>query len=286
MELGNKMPLQIYIHDVGHGQAVHAFTPNGQSIVIDLGCSAEFSPLEWLRDITPTIDQLIITHPHGDHIDELLLVEKLGFKVRQLWRPKWLSKEQVYSQNQSSYSDKLDTYFVMSDRFSSAIKDGELVGNAVVSGGVSIEKFSSKSCGHSNINNHSGVIKIEHEGVSVIIPGDNEPPSWRELMKQPKFVDAMANANVFMASHHGRESGYCPDIFFSKPNLCVVSDGRVQETDARSRYSYHAMNWDVRRRSINNFENRACVTTRCDGYIHIEIGSNSNGKGYLSVAID
>ena len=30
------MTLKIKIHDVGHGQAVHVFTPNGQTIVIDL----------------------------------------------------------------------------------------------------------------------------------------------------------------------------------------------------------------------------------------------------------
>ena len=64
--------LKIIIHDIGHGQAVHAFTPNNQTIVIDLGCSDWFSPLKWLRKYTETIDSLIITHPHVDHIDEIL----------------------------------------------------------------------------------------------------------------------------------------------------------------------------------------------------------------------
>ena len=43
----------------------------------------------------------------------------------------------------------------------------------------------------------------------------------------------MNSANIFMASHHGRESGYCADIFEKKPNLCVVSDGRVQDTEEK-----------------------------------------------------
>ena len=123
------MTFRILIHDVGHGQAVHAFTPVGETIVIDLGCSFEFSPLEWLSRSKKTIDSLKITHPHGDHIDELLLINKMGLKVRQLWRPNWLPREEVYKQNQSSYTNKLNAYFEMSDRYTGTIADGELVGD-------------------------------------------------------------------------------------------------------------------------------------------------------------
>ena len=279
------MTLRVLIHDVGHGQAVHAFTPAGKTIVIDLGCSSAFSPLKWLSGITKTIDNLIITHPHGDHIDEFLLIKQMGFKIRQLWRPRWLPKEEVYKQNQSSYTTKLDAYFEMSDRYTGTIADGELVGDPAVSGGVSVTKYSSKNCGISNINNHSGVVVFEYLGVTIVIPGDNEPASWRELLKQPSFVTAMNSANVFMASHHGRQSGYCTDIFEEKPNLCVISDGRVQDTDARNRYSHHATGWDVKKRNGLPSEERYCLTTRRDGYIDIEIGKNASGNAYLSLEI-
>lgn len=279
------MILRVLIHDVGHGQAVHAFTPAGEVIVIDLGCSSEFSPLTWLSGQTKTIDSLNITHPHGDHIDEILLLKEMGFKVRQLWRPKWLPKDEVYKQNQASYTSKLDAYFEMSDLYSQPIADGELVGDPAVSGGVTIKQFCSKDCGVSNINNHSGVIVIEYLGVTIVIPGDNEPASWGELMKQPKFVTLMNNANVFIASHHGRESGYYTDIFKFKPNLCVISDGRVQDTDARARYTHHALGYGVKKRSGLPSEDRYCITTRQDGHIDIEIGKNDNGKAYLNVEI-
>lgn len=277
------MTLQIIVHDVGHGQAIHAFTPNGGTVVIDLGCSADHSPLEWLSEYTKCIDSLVITHPHGDHIDELLLIKSLNLKVRQLWRPNWLNEDIVRKQNQASYTKKLDEYFSMSSRYNSAINTDNLVGNPKVSGGVSIKKFSSKNCGVSSINNHSGVVVFEYCGVTVVVPGDNEPPSWRELMKQPDFAKIMKNANVFMASHHGRESGYSADIFAEKPNLCIVSDGRMQDTDATQRYSYHARGWDILSRSSKSSKKRNCLTTRTDGHLEIKIGKNSNGKGYLSV---
>lgn len=284
-------PLRILIHNVGHGQAVHAFTPDGKVVVIDLGTSRDFSPLIWLGDQTKTIDSLVITHPHGDHIDEMLLIKKHGLKVRQFWRPKWLPKEDVYAANQADYQDKLDAYFEMSDRYSHPIKDGELVGDPKVTGGVTIKEFASSNCGTSNINNHSGVVVFEYLGARIVIPGDNEPPSWKELLKKPDFVSMVEDAHVFMASHHGRQSGYCPELFAAlndaAPRLCVISDGRVQDTDATQRYSYHAEGWSVGSRSSpGNEEDRYCVTTRTDGVVDIEVGANQTGGAYLSVTTD
>lgn len=279
------MTLKIIVHDVGHGHAIHVFTPNGHVIVIDLGCDEDFSPLEWLGGHTKTIDSLVISHPHGDHIDEIQLIKSLGFRVRQLWRPKWLQEADVRKANQKTYVEKLDTYFAMNSEFSHAISSGELVGSPEVSGGVSVEKFASNTCGVSNINNHSGVVVVTYEGVKVVIPGDNEPPSWNVLLEQPAFVEATRGAHVYLASHHGRASGYLPDLFkVITPKLCLVSDGRVQETDVTSRYSGHAQGWDVQSRSLGQAKTRKCVTTRTDGHVVIEVGRNSGANAYLSVS--
>lgn len=62
------MSLEFFVHKVGAGHAVHVFTPAGEAIVSDTGASADFSPLDWLQTRTQTIHQLIISHPHGDHI--------------------------------------------------------------------------------------------------------------------------------------------------------------------------------------------------------------------------
>ena len=280
------MSLRVLIHNVGHGQAVHIFTPAGETIVIDLGTSSNYSPLEWLSGETKTIDSLIITHPHGDHIDEFSLIQQLGFNVRQFHRPKWLDAKTVYEQNQASYREKLDAYFEMSNDYSSPIADNERVGSPDVSGGVSINTYYSSSCGTSNINNHSCVVVIDYETSTIIIPGDNEPPSWRDLIQNQSFSSIMQRADIFMASHHGRISGYCSDIFSYKPNLCVISDGSVQDTDATNRYSYHASGWTVHSRNGNPSKERNCITTRSDGYIDISAGRNDNGKAFLSVTVD
>jgi beta-lactamase superfamily II metal-dependent hydrolase len=280
------MTLKIFVHDVGHGHSIHAFTPNGQVVVVDLGCSSQFSPLEWLRKKTNTIDSLIISHPHGDHIDEIERLSAHGFTVRQLWRPRWLTEEDVRKANQKTYAQKLDTYFEMNNQYTGLIASGTLVGDPAVSGGVCIQQFASRECGTSNINNHSGVIVFTYQGVKVIIPGDNEPPSWKALLELPEFVSAIDGAHVFLASHHGRESGYHSELFkCMKPKLCLVSDGRVQDTDATSRYSGHAAGWNVRSRSDNSSVQRSCLTTRSDGTIVMKVGANAlNKNSFLAVS--
>lgn len=281
------MSLRVVIHNVGHGQAIHIFTPNGKTIVIDLGSSSSFSPLNWLRESYSTIDYLMITHPHGDHIDEFLLLDELDFNIGQLWRPKWLAKDSVYGQNQTEYSDKLDAYFELSSRSSTSVGLDENVQNPSVNGGVTIKVFNSMDCGQSNINNHSGVMFLEYANSAIMIAGDNEPPSWNELLQQPDFVQAIEKTDIFMASHHGRESGYCSDLFTKKPRLCVVSDGCVQKTDATARYSQHALGWSVNHRDGSEMTKRNCVTTRSDGAIDIRIGrSESAQKPYLAVTVD
>ena len=275
----------MYIHNVGHGQAIHAFTPNGQSIVIDLGCSDDFSPLEWLRGVTDTIDCLVITHPHGDHIDEILRIGELGLKVRQLHVPRKLTPEEVYRQNQRYYTDKLDAYFRYVAGWSTPIAPDDLVGTPGASGGFKLSTFCDAGSAPSNINNHSLVVAIEYARSKIIIPGDNEAPSWKALLDNPSFVNSMTGVDVLMASHHGRESGYCADLFAHgrKPNLCVISDGRVQDTDATGRYSYHAQGWKVNSRSGTAAKDRFAITTRTDGFVHIQGGYNGDQRPFLQV---
>jgi competence protein ComEC len=284
------MTLHLRIHDVGHGHAVHAFTPSGHVVVVDLGCSSSFSPLSWLRAVTDTIDKLVITHPHGDHIDEILDLAEHDFRVRQLWRPKWLTEDEIYDANQSSYDDRVERYLEMSASYSEPIPSNELVGNPSVTGGLRIATFAARGCGRSNINNHSGVVVFQYLGLKVVIPGDNEPPSWRELLQNPSFVTSAKGADVFLASHHGRESGYLADLFdpktgIGKPRLCVVSDREVSDTDATDSYASHARGWRVHSRGSSAPEDRFCVTTRSDGYVEINIGQNDD-RPYLSVTAD
>ena len=286
------MSLRIVVHDVGHGLAVHAFMPSGHVVVVDLGCSATFSPLEWLGRTTSTIDSLVVTHPHGDHIDEILGLSREGFVVRQFWRPEWLTDAEIRDANQPAYNAHVDCYREFCRTYTEPIPDDKLVGNPTVSGGVRITHHATKDCGRSNINNHSWVVVFEYLGLNVVIPGDNESSSWQELLKNIAFREVAKAPDVFLASHHGRRSGYYADLFdgtngIGKPRLCAVSDGRVQDTDAVGRYAHHARGWGVHSRRDGRATDRLCVTTRSDGGIEITIGQNADSRSaFLSVTTE
>ncbi len=152
-------------------------------------------------------------------------------------------------------------------------------------GGVSIVSFLPNQSPKSNLNNHSIVTVIEYQGVNILSPGDNEPPSWEELLEDAAFEKAIENTHVLVAPHHGRVSGFHRPLFdHISPLLTIISDGRFVDTSATGRYSAQTKGWNVQKRS-GGTENRKCVTTRNDGAIGITIEPNPYGTGYLSVSI-
>ncbi|GAB6179013.1 hypothetical protein JCM14036_03320 [Desulfotomaculum defluvii] len=284
--------LTIVVWDVQHGSAAYIKTPNGKHIVIDLGVGSHndnnetFSPLLHLKanwDVNQ-LDEVIITHPHTDHIDDIFNFYELSPKV--LLRPKHLNQEDIRKANRSEDSDKVDKYLEINDSYKYPVSDSENPALPENNGDVNIKTFLPTSCGTSNINNHSVVTVIEYLGIKVIIPGDNEPPSWKELLEKNDFVEAIKNARILVAPHHGRESGYCKELFeHFEPNLVIVSDGRFCDTSAVSRYSSLAKGWEVQKRSGNS-EQRKCLTTRSDGEILIKIGKNPDDTTFMEVTID
>lgn len=283
------MSLKLFIHDVGHGHAIHAFTPAGEAIVIDLGSSSTYSPLALLAQKTSLIDLLVISHPHGDHISEVESLSRHGFRIRQINRPKWLTHDEISAANRPSEANLITAYESLSANYSNPIQEAERVGNPAVSAGVSIDVFYSANCGRSNINNHSAVVVFKYQSVGVVIPGDNESPSWKELLLKPAFVGALPSTAFFLASHHGRKSGFYADLFHQgrlSPKLCAVSDGPVTDTDVTNDYSGQSVGWNVLSRGSGQSASRLCLTTRSDGTIILEIGADSLGNPYMNVTKD
>jgi competence protein ComEC len=276
--------------DVQHGNAVYINTPNNRHIVIDLGIGSygnrkEFSPLRYLKsNITDQLDYVIITHPHLDHIDDILNFDLLSPKV--LHRPRHLSKENILQSIRDSDREKFNKYFEINDRYDGAISntlnDPSISANW---GGLSILTFSPKNCSQSNINNHSIITVIEYENVKVVFVGDNESCSYKELLETEPFRLAVKDADVLLASHHGRESGYHNDfVSLVNPRITIVSDGRFGDSSATTRYSNKSRGWTIYK-SDGSSSKRYCLTTRQDGTIVATFGSNS-GKPFLNIKID
>ncbi len=284
--------LKLKIWDVKHGSAAYINTPGDKHFVIDLGTGSfgdfdeEFSPLTHLKDNygVEVLDEVIITHPHTDHLDDIFNFDSLSPKV--LNRPKHLTEEDIRKANPDSDNDIINKYLEIDDRYNVPVNESNNPGLPENNGGVSFRYYTPTECGRSNINNHSVVTIIEYLGVKIFIPGDNENPSWDELLNRDGFINDIEGTNIYVASHHGRESGYSSELFkYIEPYLVIVSDDKETDTSITSKYSEKASGWKVYSRRDNSSEKRYCLTTRKDGMIEIKVYKKDDTT-YLNVQKD
>lgn len=283
--------LKIVIWDVQHGSAAYIKTPNGKHIAIDLGTgsydknNATFSPLLHLKEKygIRSLDLVIITHPHTDHLGDIFNFDKLSPQI--LCRPNHLTEDDIRKSNPDTEIEILDKYLEINRRYNVPVSKHSDPCLAENNGGVSIYNFAPKNCSKSNINNHSIVTVIRYLDLKIVIPGDNESASWNELLENENFIDTIKGTSIFVASHHGRESGYHSRLFnHFKPYLNIISDDKFTETSVTDKYSKQAEGWNVHSRNKNKSEKRYCLTTRKDGAIMIKIWKK-NGNTYLNVTV-
>lgn len=284
--------VEMVFWDVQHGHATYVKSPNGKHIVVDLGIGSHddnntaFSPLMHLKNNygVNQLDFVIITHPHLDHIDDILNFDSLSPKV--LLRPKHLKDEEVYHDSlRDRDKPKFEKYIEINNRYNQNINDTDPVFVKPENyGGLQIQRFLPTGCPRDNFNNHSIVSVFSYADIKVVIPGDNEDESFQELLKNDAFIKAIDGADILLAPHHGRISGYYDDfVNLVYPRLTIVSDGRFCDTSANPRYSAKSRGWTVYKSGKET--NRKCLTTNSDGEVFVKFGYDVNGKRFLNVRI-
>jgi len=188
--------VEMVMWDVQHGHATYVKSPNKRHIVVDLGIGSyddnntTFSPLLHLKNKygISQLDYVIITHPHLDHIDDILNFDALSPKV--LSRPRQLTNEEVMSGVRDADRAKFLKYCEINSRYNGSISNDSPnnTGNPDNFGGLKIRSFTPTSCNHNNFNNHSIVAVFEYADIKVVVPGDNEKCSFDELMQRSAFV--------------------------------------------------------------------------------------------------
>jgi beta-lactamase superfamily II metal-dependent hydrolase len=119
-------------------------------------------------------------------------------------------------------------------------------------------------------NNLSMVVFVHHPQVSILFAGDLEKAGWRRLLQNPAFGQELFKVHVLVASHHGRESGCCEELFELgwAPQIVIISDDYKRYQTQETTYWYY-----LRSMGITFAGNQRHVfTTRSDGNIYIETG--------------
>lgn len=257
------------IWNVELGLAVHIKAPNGKYIVIDLGSTGKVSPLKDLHG--KKVGYMIITHPHLDHFSD---IENIDYG-----RPPVLSCCRYYTQEELLVNarpcdyDKIKKYCSFAASYTSPVPSHLDPRTVIPFDGLTVDVYSASGCDKSNRNNYSSIVVLKLGKAKIIVCGDNEKESFEKLMAQPDFREAVKNAWVLVAPHHGRESGYHEGfVNLVAPYITIISDKKGVDTSASQKYSYKSKGYEVIDTLFNTIDNRSCLTTRKDGNIEVSFG--------------
>lgn len=276
--------LTLIFWNVEHGSATYVETPNGTRFVYDLGTGKNgkaFSPLENLhkRHGVHKIDELVITHPDKDHIEDILNIDK--FDIGSILYPHKLGPRVIEKAQKAHYENArriFEKFFEYTESKGRNPSWDIHPRNPFNNGGVVFEEFYPRPEYKTNReNNHSIVTIINYMGHKIMIPGDNEEYSWNYLLEKKGFRNAIQDVEVLLAPHHGRKVGFHDELMrLLQPSLkiCVISDGEYKDTSNTKAYGKYCQGYKVDMGF--NVGQRKCLTTRSDGYITLRI--NETGK--------
>src|SRR6267143_3953698 len=202
--------MKLTVHDVGHGQCVSLIHENGNTMVWDCGHKDGSKPSTFLPAIgINKIDTFFVSNYDEDHISDLPGVRS-ALNIRSLCRNKTISGEQlrILKQQGGPITGAMESMLEMIGRYTGGPLDPP-----PQFPGVTCKVFhNSYSADFDDSNNISLVTFLTCNNKKFVIPGDLEGKGWKGLLRQQGFVKELANVNVIIASHHGRESGYLCDV--------------------------------------------------------------------------
>lgn len=214
----NNTPCIIFI-DVGIGDSMLIEGPEGLRILIDGGGyyrgdydigKSILTPILLSRKII-TLDYVVNTHPHGDHIGGLRYILQ-HFKVKHF---------------------ATSNYFIKEEKFIDVLKIAKEKGIPIqlwkkgdrlyFSDNFSILVFNPPEDGQmENLNNASLVLKVIYKNISFLLTGDIESDIEEKLI----LTDTPLKSNVLKVPHHGsRNSSSIAFLQSVKPDIAVLSVG-------------------------------------------------------------
>ncbi len=256
--------MKFEILDVEHGFAAYAIAGDGSVLLFDCGHSPTCRPSDylWAQGIR-VIRRLFVTNYDEDHIADLPMLRQ-KFEIEILTRNSTVNSTQLRNLKEPPISSAMKTLIQMVDSYKGKVSTAKLEPP-----GIQVQTFYNDYPLFTDTNNLSLLTFLDIGNVSFALPGDVERPGWLELLKNPDVCELLKRVNIFVASHHGRENGYCKEVFdYCSPSLVVMSDGPVQYDTQKmaNTYGEHAKGaWFNHQQRGKQW--RKVVTTRKDGNI-------------------
>lgn len=266
--------LKVHFLNVGKGNCTVIKFPSENLAIIDIDNSRINDdedmlqdPINFLEEHYPgeSIFRFVLTHPDMDHMsglhklhenryivnfwdtDHNKKVDKSKFYLGGYRREDWDKYQELRNKDRNP-----KTLFIYQN--DSQKKYWKEDGVKVL---APSKKMLSKANKTGEYNHCSYVLKIEYEGIKVLLGGDATKESWRDIFEY--YGSEELKANVFLAPHHGSPENIEKDVFTHiAPQYVVVSDHRGHSYD----YSYY-----------NNLATEQVYSTKNFGNITLEVSS-------------
>ena len=201
---------EFHFIDVGQGDC-SMFITDGAAVAVDAGTSESSASLAaYISGYTDTLDYLILTHPHEDHIGgAAAIINTVDVKC-------------VLLTDAST-----DTYTFT--RLLDAIEEKEIAvkqaaaGDVISAGDMDITVLAPLG-EFDNYNNYSMVVRIDYGNVSALVTGDAEKASENLMLE--KWGEKELSADVLKLGHHGSSTSTGKRFLDAvSPSWAVISCG-------------------------------------------------------------
>ncbi len=207
--VGDEGELRVSFIDVGQGDSEFIELPNGETLLIDAGTNETGADVvSYISSLGYTsIDYVVGTHPHEDHIGGLDDVIRT-FDVESVYMPK-------VTADTKTFEDVLDAV----DEKGLTINTAKAGVTLVDGDGLSVKMLAPVLDEYDNTNDYSAVIRIVYDDTSFIFMGDAE--QYAE-----DLITGDVDSDVLKVGHHGSSTS-TGEAFLERvsPSYAVISCG-------------------------------------------------------------
>ncbi len=202
-----------YFLDVGQGDSLLIKTPENKHILIDGGprnnVSKEIGDTMFFFD--RTIDLMVLTHPHADHVSGLISVLK-NYDVKRVMATFVLYKSDVYANFLKAVKEEGAEIFVADSE-----TDFDF-GSTFVDTIYPFSKINGQT--FKDVNDSSVVMRIIYEDKSIFVGGDIGESIEKKIIAKYKNL----KSDVLKISHHGSKKS-SSDAFLQEigPKIAIIS---------------------------------------------------------------
>lgn len=202
--------MRVHFIDVGQADSAFIELGNGQTMLIDAGRSGNASTIvNYIKGLQyETIDYVVASHPHDDHIGGMSTVLD-SFNIGKMYMPKQAHTITAFTNMLDVIEDKnIELYTAKA-------------GISILSSGIiDIDVLAPFADSDSNLNNVSAVVRITYGKTVMLFTGD------AEHVIEIQLLNSGIDADVLKVGHHG--AGSASSSTFIKavsPEVAVISVG-------------------------------------------------------------